>query len=124
MASQLLISVDGNTDIKPPSKFEWGLQDVSDADAGRDQAGTMYKNLITKKRKLNLSWSMTTPEETATLLQLFDPEYIEVSYMDALTNSIQTRTFYTGDKSAPVHHWFNFANNKYYTEVSFNIIER
>lgn len=124
MASNLLVSVNGNTSLKPPSTFEWGLQDVSDSDAGRDQSGTMYKNRITNKRKLTLGWAATTPAETAAILQAFQPEYFEVAYMDALTNSIQTRTFYCGDMKAPVHHWFDEKNNKYYTNVTFNIIER
>lgn len=122
--SQLLYSVNGITNLKPPSTFEWGLQDVSDSDSGRDQSGKMYKNKITSKRKITLGWAATTPEETSAILQAFSNEYFEVAYMDALTNSIQTRTFYAGDMKAPVHHWFNEANNKYYTNVTFNIIER
>lgn len=122
--SSLLISINGVTNLKPPSTFEWGLQDVSDSDAGRDQAGLMYKNRITNKRKLTLGWAATTPEETAAILQAVQDEYFSVSYMDALTNSVQTRTFYCGDLKAPVHHWFDSSNNKYYTNVSFNLIER
>ena len=65
--SSLLVSINGVTNLKPPSTFEWGLQDVSDSDAGRDQAGLMYKNRITNKRKLTLGWAATTPEETAAI---------------------------------------------------------
>lgn len=124
MASQLLISVNGITTLKPPSVFEWGLQDISDEDSGRDQSGTMHKNRVASKRKISLAWNATTPEETAAILQAFYPNYIEVVYVDAMSNQIETRTFYTGDMKAPVHHWFDSSNNKYYTNVSFNIVER
>lgn len=116
-----MIIVDGVA-MKEPSEFTWGLMDVDEANSGRTQDGLMHRSRVTQKRKLNLSWNMTTPEETATLLQAFNPEYITVTYPDALLNADVTKVFYTGDKTAPVQTWQ--VNHKYYTKVSFNIIER
>lgn len=116
-----MLIVDGVA-VKEPSKFDYGLQDVSSSDAGRTQDSIMHKNRVAQKVKIGLAWNMTTPDETATLMQAFNPEYIDVTYHDALLNATVTKTFYTGDKSAAVHMWT--ANRKYYTSVSFNIIER
>lgn len=116
-----MMKVDGKA-IKSPSKFDWGLQDVSGSDAGRTQDGTMHKNRITQKRKIDLAWSFPTKEETHAILIAFNPEYVDVTYWDPLDGEEVTRTFYVGDRSAPVKMWN--INNKRYTTVSFNIIER
>ena len=116
-----MLVVDG-VSIKEPSKFQWSLQDVSAPDSGRTEDSVMHKNRVAQKVKINLAWTMTTPAETSAILQAFNPEYVMVTYHDALLNATVTREFYTGDKSAPVHIWS--ANNKRYTKVTLNIIER
>jgi len=116
-----MITVDG-IKIKTPTTFTWGLQDISDDDSGRTQDMLMHKNRIAQKRNLNISWNITTPDETAILLQAFNPEYIQVKYPDAMSGKDETRTFYVGDKSAPVRTWVQ--NNKRYTTVGFDLIER
>lgn len=121
--SAYLISVDG---VAPPpeSTCTWGLADNSASDAGRVQDGndTMYKNRTSQKRKLSLGWNGPTPEQTAQILQMFNPEYVSVTYWDALAGAVQTRSFYVGDRNAPVKIWT--VNKKIYTSVSFDIIER
>lgn len=122
MADQTLLkSVDGKK-IPCPSVFNWGLQDVSDSEAGRDQTAKMYKNRIAQKRKINLSWNGVRPDKIKTILQAFQPEYVMVEYFDPLEGEVVTREFYTGDKEAPVQQWTGIS--KLYTNVSFNIIER
>lgn len=116
-----MLVVDG-VPIKEPSEMTYGLQDVSSSDAGRTQDTIMHKNRVGQKVTLGLSWSMPTPDETAAILQAFDPEYFHVTYHDAKLNALVTREFYAGDKTAPVHIWS--VNRKYYKTVSFNIIER
>lgn len=116
-----MIIVDG-VEMPCPSSFTWGLQDVSDSDAGRTLDALMHKNRIAQKRKLSLQWNAKDPSETAFILQAFNPEYINVTYPDALSGTDETRTFYVGDRSAPVWRWFS--GKKYYESVSFDIIER
>lgn len=122
MATNLISKVDGVTLKYTPSEFTYGLQDVSDTQAGRTLDALMHKNRIAQKRKLNLSWNVLHPEEISELFQMFDPEYVEVTYWDAKDGREETRTFYTGDKSAPVYSWA--VGTKFYTKVTFNIIER
>lgn len=116
-----MIQVDG-AKIKTPSTFIWGLQSVSASDAGRTDDALMHKNEIAKKRKISLAWAMPTPEELHSILTAFDPEYIKVFYYDPLDGKNIERTFYSGDKTAPVKIWT--VNNKRYETVSFDIIER
>lgn len=116
-----MIKVD-NVRIKTPSSFQWSLQDISASDAGRTQDTLMHKNRVGKKRKIALSWNGLSPEEMNAILEAFDPEYFEVQYYDPLDGEVTTRTFYAGDKSAPVKLWT--VNNKRYEQLSFDIIER
>ena len=116
-----LFKVDGVV-IKTPSSYSWGLQDVSAADSGRTEDAQMHKNRIAQKRKLSLSWNNPTQEETAILLQQFNPEYVDITYPDSMSGNQETRTFYVGDRSAPMKIWT--ISNKRYSQVSFEVIER
>lgn len=107
-----------------PSVFTWGLQDNSASDAGRvqDENDTMYKNRTSQKRKLQLAWNAPTPAQTASILQAVNDEYFSVTYPDAMSGVNETRTFYVGDRTAPVKLWT--VGHKRYEQVSFNLIER
>lgn len=119
--ADVLIRVDG-VDMPNPSKLQWGLQDVSIGDSGRDDTGYMYKGRLTQKRKIELEWSAVTPGVASTILSAFNPEYINVRYFDPLANAWQIKNFYVGDRSGSVKIWTTDA--KIYETISFNIIER
>lgn len=121
MSNNTMIRVNG-AKVKTPSSFSWGLQDVSASDAGRTQDALMHKNTVAQKRKIALSWTMPSPAEAQAILTAFNDEYFRVTYYDPLDGDTVTRTFYAGDKSAPVKIWT--ANNKRYEQISFDIIER
>lgn len=108
--------------MKSPSDFTWGLQDVSAADSGRTDDAKMHKNRVAQKRKLSLSWNGPTPQEASTILKAANPEYIEVTYPDPMSGEDETRTFYTGDKTAPFKVWS--VSNKRYSLLSFDFIEQ
>lgn len=116
-----LMKVDG-VKIKTPSSFSWSLQDISASDAGRTDDAIMHKNRIAQKRKLSLAWNNPTKEQTSEILKAFNPEYITVVYPDAMSGSNESREFYSGDKTAPMKIWT--VNNKRYSQISFDIIER
>lgn len=116
------------TAIEPdPSALEWGLQDVSSPDAGRthDADATMYKERITQKRKLKLTWNNPTMGQASAILSAFNAEYFYVKYWDVLGNALQTRLFYAGDRTAPFR-WYGLdrPDSKRLTQLSFDIIER
>lgn len=109
-----------------PSSMEFGLQDISAADAGRvqDAGNTMYKMRTSQKRKLKLSWNNPTAAKVSEILKAFNPEYVYVKYHDAMENAWQVRQFYVGDRSAPLK-WFGLdGKGTRYSKLSFDIIER
>lgn len=116
-----MIWVDG-AEVKTPSAFSWGLEDILDSASGRTQDAVMHNNRVAQKRKLSVSWSAPTPEETSAILKAFNPEYVNVRYPDALSGEYETRTFYVGDKSSPLKIWT--IGNKRYESISFDLTER
>ncbi len=112
----------GGVSMPCPSAFDWSLQDVSAAESGRTDDSLMHKNRVAQKRKIALTWSNLTAQETSTVLTAFNPEYISVYYWDAMAGEYQTRNFYVGDRKAPVKNWW--VGNQRFETVSFDIIER
>ena len=109
--------------VKTPNGFKWGLMDVSSSDSGRlnDANASMKKNRVAQKRKISLTWNNASEEDTAAILQAFDPEYVYVRYRDPQVADWQIRQFYVGDRSAPVSQFT--VNGVIYSTVSFDIIE-
>ena len=108
-----------------PSAITWGLSDVSASDAGRDEATIMHKMKLGQKRQYSLTWNMIDPENTAIILQAINSaETFPCRLHDAMTNQYETRTYYVGDRSAPVQQWMpNRTDGKLYQKLSFTLIE-
>lgn len=119
--ADVLLRVDG-VDMPNPSKMQWGLQDVSAGDSGRDDSGYMFKARVTQKIKLEVSWNAVTPAVASQILNAFNPEYIQVRYFDPKENGYKIIEAYIGDRTAPVKIWTT--NQKIYETLSFDIIER
>lgn len=83
--------------------------------------GTMHVNLITRKRKLELKWRGVDFATASEILQAVHPKTFWVEYLDAEENRRLQKEFYVGDRTAPVHSYYQ--GQQWYTEVAFNIIE-
>lgn len=118
--AEIFIKVNGVV-MPCPSSFKWDLEDISAAKSGRTDDTRMHKNRVGQKRKLALQWNGKDWQTTAKILQAFNPEYFEVTYPDMMSGKYETRTFYCGDRSAPVKWWW--VGNKRTESISFNIIE-
>ena len=115
-----LLKING-TYIPNPSSLQWGIQTVSDSSAGRDMKGDMHVNKITDKRKLELTWNNVDFATAREILQAVHHETFDLTYRDALSNEIETRTFYVGDRTAPVYSYA--VGMQWYSNVSFDLIE-
>ena len=111
--------VDGQY-LKCPSSYQWRLQDISASDAGRTEDNKMDKKRLGQCVKLELEWKYTTIKEAAAILKAFNPEYINVTYLDAMAGDWKTSEFYVGDRAVPM---YNSRMNRW-EGISFNIIER
>jgi len=114
--------VDG-VDIPCPSKFDISYQDISAPDSGRTLDGLMWKNKVGQKVKIELEWLGKNDADTATILTAFEPEYFNVTYHDAKTNTIVTKNFYVGDRKGSTY-WWDDNGDFTYSSIAFNIVER
>ena len=112
-------SVNGRP-IPPPSSYQWGLQDISDSDAGRTEDTKMHKNMLGQAVKLELSWRGLKIDQAPWVLQAFQDEYVTVEYLDALVGDYVTKVFYTGDRTGILYN----CKLGFWEEISFNIIEQ
>lgn len=112
-------TVDGAS-VKCPSSYVYRLQDVSAPGAGRTEDVQMQKMRIAQKVKIDLAWNAVTTAELSAILNAFNPEYISVNYLDGLSGTFQTKTFYVGDRASPMYN----ATMGLWENVEFNIIER
>lgn len=114
-----IASVDGVA-VRCPSKYQYDLQDVSASDAGRTEAVTMDKKRIGQCVKLELAWNNISTDVASQILRAFNPEYIQVRYLDLMTGGYRTSEFYVGDRTSPMYN----ATLDIWENLSFNIIER
>lgn len=105
-----------------PSEMTIGIQDVSAPDAGRSLDGVMHKMTITQKRTIQVAWWQPSPSVVASVLTKVKPEYFPVQYTDPESNTLVTKTFYVGDRSAPLQVWGD--GTKRYSKLSFKLIEQ
>ena len=112
-------SVDGKAVICP-SSYQWKMQDISASDAGRTEDTKMDKKRIGQIRKIELEWQNVSISDAAVILQAFNPQYINVCYLDAMTGTYRTSEFYVGDRSTPLYN----TRKGVWNNVAFNIIER
>jgi hypothetical protein len=78
---------------------------------------------VAQKRELsNISWAYPTEtQERAILAKFMVKRMMTIEYNDLL-NGVETRTFYMSDPVAQVYTWNS--NNKYYTQLGFNLVEQ
>lgn len=112
-------TVDGEA-VKCPSSYKWSLNDISDSDAGRTEDTKMDKKRIGQCVKLEFEWQNITSEEAADILTKFNPEYVTICYLDAMSGTYKTSEFYMGDRSAPLYN----CRKGLWSNVAFNAIER
>lgn len=110
----------GSVSVPCPSGYQWKLEDMSKADAGRTEDGVMDKGRIGQIIGLELEWRYVSTETASQILNAFNPEYINVTYLDPLQGDFVTKEFYVGNRSAPLYN----SEMGLWENISFNIISR
>lgn len=99
-------AVDGVSGAVPcPSMdgYTVNIYDVSSEEAGRTQDFQMHKLRGGQCVTLDVSWNNIRSADLAVILKTFNKEYFTVTYLNPLTASYVTETFYTGDRMSPVY---------------------
>lgn len=121
-----MIKIEGKS-IPDPSSMSYGIADESSEESGRSvNNGKMNKDVIAQKIKLSLSWNNPSAEDVSTILKAVNYTTVgsmfSVAYPDAMENSMLTKTFYVGDRTAPMKRYK--VGNTIYSTLSFDLIEQ
>lgn len=91
----------GGTAVVDPSVMSVSIMDVSNAE--RNANGTMMIDRVATKRKIVLEWPALTNSNISAILNAVSPIFFTVKYPDPMDGGVATRTFYVGDRTAPVY---------------------
>ena len=93
-----MLEIDG-TDITPYIAYggvQWQRSDVDGPDAGRDLSGTLRRNRVATKHRLDITCRPLTTEEAKIVLDLIMPETVEVRYSD-IQEGVVRRVMYSNN---------------------------
>jgi hypothetical protein len=114
-----LISISGVA-LPTPTEVSFGVYDISKAE--RNANGTMLIERITTKKKISCTYSFVTREQLSTILKLVEPVFWNVTYIDPVTNTTVTGSFYCGDRNLGMVDFIDGVPR--YKDLSFELIER
>ena len=122
----MLLIID-NTDV---SRFiarqgiKWQKNDVDGKNAGRStEDAFMYRDRIGKKIRLDVTCRPLLLSEVSTLLNLLEPEYVNVTYIDPLVGGQITREMYANNRPATFQTTYSDGTDVW-SGITFPLIER
>lgn len=110
-------------DVPELKTLQWDLTDFDSDKSGRNQLGDTYRDRKAKKRKLSLTFSPLSKDQMATILQIISDVFFEAEYPDGESATREVRTFYVGDRSAPMC-IYRSNSNWLWSGLNANFIEK
>lgn len=104
--------------------IQWSRNDLDSDKTGRTMDGLMHRTRITAKRKLQISCARMTTEQMASLNKALFPQFITLTFLDPLSGGYYTGTFYGSTVQATTQIYDDCLDETYWTDTSFNLIER
>ncbi|HHV27429.1 MAG TPA: hypothetical protein GXX63_09565 [Tissierellia bacterium] len=107
--------------VATPKVFKVDINDL-DGESGRNAKGGLVRDRIAVKRKLNCEWPPLKNSQISTLLKAVSSVYFTVEYPDPVEGVRLTKTFYVGDRSAPVYSHID--GKPFWNGLTMNFIEK
>ena len=89
--------------VTQPAEVTYQRYDLDSEDSFRSLSGEMQRDRVTTKVKLECRWNALTASQMSQLLQAMDDVFFNIYYFDPHDGQHTTKTFYVGDRSAPVY---------------------
>ena len=93
-----MIKVNGQV-LPAVTDYAVGIMDI-DGNSARTVDGTMVRDRIAVKRKLEVFWAVLTKEELSIILNRVSDVFFEVEYIDSQSGTAKTGAFYVGNRTA------------------------
>lgn len=86
-----------------PADFTVTILDLDNADTSvRTADGNLHRDRITVKRQIEMTFNALPQEQIAAILQAVGNTFFEFTYPDPMDGGQATRTFYVGNRPAPM----------------------
>ena len=108
------------TNLPDVSGYEYKLQDISAPTAGRTEDLVAHKKRMGQAVRLELEWKALSISKNSQVMKAFNPEYVQVEYLDGLEGEYMTKIFYVGDRASPL---FNAVKGRW-ENTTFGIVQR
>lgn len=102
--------------------LKWSRNDIDAQNAGRALDGTMIRDRVATKIRLDVTCRPLKAEELKVVLNLIQPEYVKVTYDDPMLGR-RTGTFYANNNPAS-YCMLAEDGTEWWQEVSFPLVER
>lgn len=99
--------------------IKWQRNDLDGSNAGRTMDGTMHRERITSKVRLDVTCIPLSSEEAAIVLNAIYPEYVDVEYTDPMYGRV-VKTMYSNNTPAT---YINTISDRW-EGITFPLIER
>lgn len=117
----MVLKIDG-VDITPYIEqrgIKWQRNDIDGPASGRTMDGTMHRDRVTSKVRLDITCLPLTSADAKTVLNAIYPEYVVVEYLDPMYGLV-TKTMYSNNNPAT---YINAKTDKW-EGITFPLIER
>lgn len=119
----MILEIDG-VNIVPYIAFggvKWQRSDVDGEGAGRDLSGTLRRNRVATKVRLDVTCRPLTSQEARKVLNAIAPEWVEVRYTDP-QKGVVTKKMYANNN--PASYMMKKPNGtEYWSGITFPLIE-
>lgn len=97
----MILKING-VDITPyivQKGIKWQRNDLDGSNAGRTMDGTMHRERVTSKVRLDITCLPLSSKDASTVLNVINPEYVEVEYIDPMYGH-SVKTMYSNNTPA------------------------
>jgi len=99
----LLIKIDGTELRKYPKEFSVTTLDLDDGESTfRTADGTLSRDRVAVKKQIEMSWGVLVWDDIAWIMQAMGAVFFDLYYPDPMEGLYVTKTFYVGNRPAPV----------------------
>lgn len=109
----------------PPPKRGVSILVTTIVDSGRNANGAVVGQKVGRDQyKIDgLEWSWLTAEQWGKILSLLNGFFVNVSFIDPVTNSVKTIKMYPGDRSAEPYYIDSSGKPTHFRDCKFNLID-
>ena len=117
----MVIKINGTQLPVAPETYTPTIMDLDSEDSNRASDGTMTRDVIATKRKLEMAWGILKWPEISAILQLMKDPTFSVYFPDPMEGTYLTKYFYVGNRPAPAI----LSNNGeiYWKGLSISLVE-